>query len=221
MNQNLGLIGKKLGNTQIFQEDGEVRRVTAIEVGPCVVIGKRTADKNGYTALQLGFGEAKEKLVTKPVAGQTAKLNIKAPRVVREFRVKPEVLDKYEVGQTINPADVFAAGHFVDVTGTSKGRGFTGVMKRHNFRGSKSVTHGNHEYKRHGGAIGTNMTPGRVFKGLRMAGQYGNETVTIQSLKVVKVLPEQSIVLVEGGVPGARNCFVTVRHAAKKKPQSV
>ncbi len=221
MNQNLGLIGKKLGNTQIFKEDGEVRRVTVIEVGPCIVIGKRTVEKNGYSALQLGFGEKKEKQVRKPEAGQTAKLGVKTPRVVREFRVKPEVLEKYEIGQTINPADVFAAGHFVDVTGTSKGRGFTGVMKRHNFRGSKSTTHGNHEYKRHGGAIGTNMTPGRTLPGLRMAGQYGNERVTTQSLEVVKVLPEQSIVLVEGGVPGPRNGFVTLRYAVKKKPQSV
>jgi large subunit ribosomal protein L3 len=221
VNQNLGLIGKKLGNTQIFQEDGEVRRVTVIEVGPCVVIGKRTPDKNGYSALQIGFGEKKEKQVSKPEAGQTAKLGVKAPRVVREFRVRPEVLEKYEVGQTISPADIFAAGHFVDVTATTKGRGFTGVMKRHNFRGSKSQTHGNHEYKRHGGSIGTNMTPGRTLRGLKMPGQYGNERVTIQSLQIVKVLPEQSIVLVEGGVPGPKNSFVTVRYAVKKKPQSV
>lgn len=221
MNTNLGLIGKKLGNTQIFLEDGEVRRVTAIQVGPCVVVGKRTVEKHGYSALQLGFGEKKEKKVKKPEAGVYAKIGVKAPSVVREFRVSPEVAEKYQVGQTISPAEVFAAGHFVDVTGTSKGRGYTGVMRRHNFRGSKSVTHGNHEYKRHGGAIGTNMTPGRVLKGVGMAGQYGNERVTVQNLEVVKVLADESIVLVQGGVPGPRNGVVTLRYAVKKKPQTV
>ncbi len=221
MNQNLGLIGKKLGNTQVFQEDGEVRRVTAIKVGPCVVLAKRTVEKHGYSALQLGFGEKKDKHVRKPQAGEYTKLGVKAPSIVREFRVKPEVLDRYEVGQTIAPSELFVEGNFVDVVGTTKGRGFTGVMRRHNFRGSKSTTHGNHEYKRHGGAIGTNMTPGRTLRGLKMAGQYGSEQVTVQSLKVVKVLADESIVLVEGGIPGPRNGVVTLRYAVKKKQKAV
>jgi large subunit ribosomal protein L3 len=221
VNETLGLIGKKLGNTQVFQEDGEVRRVTAIQVGPCVVLAKRTVEKDGYSALQIGFGEKTDKHVRKPQAGVYQKLGVKAPKVVREFRVKPEVLEQYQVGQTIAPSEIFAAGHFVDVSGTSKGRGFTGVMRRHNFRGSKSTTHGNHEYNRHGGSIGTNMTPGRVLRGVRMPGQHGNAAVTVQSLKVVQVLADESIVLVEGGVPGPRNGFVTLRYAVKKKPQAV
>ncbi|MBX3252086.1 MAG: 50S ribosomal protein L3 [Myxococcales bacterium] len=216
MNTNLGLIGKKIGNSQVFTDDGEVRRVTVVEAGPCVVVGKRTADKHGYTALQLGFGKKRDKSVTKPVAGQFEKLGVAVPAVVQEIRVPAEVVDSYEVGQQISVADVFSEGQFVDVAGTSKGHGFTGVMVRHNFSGYKR-THGAHEYQRHGGSIGMNMTPGRVFKGKRMAGQHGNARVTVQNLKVTKVLPEEGLVLVEGSVPGPRGGIVTVRRAAKKK----
>lgn len=216
MNTNLGLIGKKIGNSQVFTDDGEVRRVTVVEAGPCVVVGKRTADKHGYTALQLGFGKKRDKSVTKPVASQFEKLGVAVPAVVQEIRVPAEVVDSYEVGQQISVADVFSEGQFVDVAGTSKGHGFTGVMVRHNFSGYKR-THGAHEYQRHGGSIGMNMTPGRVFKGKRMAGQHGNARVTVQNLKVTKVLPEEGLVLVEGSVPGPRGGIVTVRRAAKKK----
>lgn len=216
MNTNLGLIGKKLGNTQIFTEDGEVRRVTVVAAGPCVVLAKRTQDKHGYSALQLGFGERKAKGVNKPTAGYLKKVGLETPpETIKELRLPQDVVDGYEVGQTISAADIFADGQFVDVSAKSKGRGFTGVMKRHNFSGYKA-SHGAHEYQRHGGSIGMNMTPGRVFKGKKMAGQHGNKKVTIQNLKVAKVLVEEGLVLVEGSVPGARGGIVVLRNAVKK-----
>jgi len=216
VNTNPGLIGTKLGNTQIFLDDGEVRRVTAIKAGPCVVVGKRTPDTDGYAALRLGFGERREKLVRKPEAGAFKKANVAPVRIIREFRVAAELLERFEVGQTIGPADIFQEGQFVDVSGTSKGRGFTGVMKRHNFAGAGTVGHGTHEYKRHGGSIGMNMTPGRTLPGQKMAGQHGNKKATILNLRVARVLADENIVLVEGGVPGPRHGFVTVQGAVKK-----
>jgi len=222
VNTNLGLIGKKLGNTQIFTEDGEVRRVTAIQAGPCVVLGKRTLERDGYTAVQLGFGEKRDKLVSKPERGQMKKAGVEAaPRVIREFRVPAEVVEKYEVGQQIKASEVFAEGQFVDVSGTSKGRGFAGVIKRHNFHGAGTVGHGAHEYKRHGGSIGQNMTPGRVFKGMKMPGHYGSKKVTVQSIKVVRVDDASGVVLIEGGVPGPKNGVVTLRSAVKKLAKNV
>ena len=219
MNTNFGLIGKKLGNTQIFQEDGEVARVTAIQTGPCVVVGKRTQAKDGYSALQIGFGTKRKKLVKKPQLALYEKLGVEPPSVVREFRVTADIADKYEVGQALKPSDVFTEGQIIDVSGTSKGRGFAGVMKRHNFSGAGTVGHGTHEYKRHGGSIGMNMTPGHTLKGQRMGGQYGNKAITMLNLRVAKVMDEEGILLVEGGVPGARNGVVTVRGAVKKNPQ--
>ncbi len=215
MNTNLGLIGKKLGNTQIFDAEGMVHRVTAIECGPCVVLGKRTAERDGYTALILGFGEKREKSVTKPEAGFFKKVEQKPVLDMREFRLSAEQVEQYSVGQVIKPSEIFTEGQLVDVCGNSKGRGFTGVMKRHNFKGSRTSTHGTHEYQRHGGSIGTNMTPGRVFPGVRMPGQHGNVRSTVLNLRVAKVLDESNIVLVEGGVPGSRNAFVTVRKAVQ------
>lgn len=228
MNTHLGLIGKKLGNTQIFNEDGLVTRVTAVQVGPCTVLGKRTMARDGYSALILGFGDKREKLVSKPDAGQykakgEGEPTLKsaegagASRVVREFRVDEAVAANFEAGQVLKPSDVFEEGMIVDVTGKSKGRGFSGVMKRHNFAGAATATHGTHEYKRHGGSIGTNMTPGRVLPGVKMAGQYGNERVTMLNVKLAKVLDDENIVLLAGGVPGARNGIVTVRGAVKTK----
>jgi large subunit ribosomal protein L3 len=217
MNTNVGLIGKKLGNTQIFDAEGMVHRVTAIECGPCSVVGKRTEQRDGYSALVLGFGEKREKSVNKPEGGFFKKIDQKPALIVREFRLPADVVAKYEVGQKIKPSELFTVGQLVDVAGDSKGRGFTGVMKRHNFKGSRTQTHGTHEYQRHGGAIGTNMTPGRVFPGIKMPGQYGNSRVTVMNLRVAQVLDEQNIVLVEGGVPGSRNTFVTVRGANKAK----
>jgi len=218
VNTNPGLIGTKLGNTQIFLDDGEVRRVTAIKTGPCVVVGKRTPEKDGYAALRIGIGERREKLVRKPEAGAFKKAGVEAARMVQEFRIDPELLDRFEVGQKLGAADVFQEGQFVDVSGTSKGRGFTGVMKRHNFAGAGTVGHGTHEYKRHGGSIGMNMTPGHTLRGQKMAGQHGNKKATILNLRIARVLADENIVLVEGGVPGPRNAFVTVKGAIKKAP---
>jgi large subunit ribosomal protein L3 len=217
MNQNLGLIGKKLGNTQVFQEDGTVSRVTAIQAGPCVVVGKRTPAKNGYAALQLGFGARSTKKVNKPEAGNLKHLGERpAPLVVREFRVAADVLDNFEVGQELKASDLFQPGMFVDVSAKSKGRGFAGVMKRHNFAGAGTDSHGTHEYRRHGGSIGQNMTPGRTFPNMKMPGHYGDKRITILNLHVSKVLDEDNLVLVEGSVPGPRHGIVTVRGAVKK-----
>lgn len=217
MNQHPGLIGKKLGNTQIFLDDGDVVRVTVVRVGPCTVLGKRTHEADGYSALILGLEDKREKLVNKPEKGFFAKVGVTPKRLVRELRMPEAEVAKYTVGQVLKPSDVFQQGQFVDVTGRTKGRGFTGVMKRWNFKGSKSATHGTHEYQRHGGSVGTNMTPGRTFANLKMGGQYGNEQVTILNLKVARVMDDEQIVLLEGAVPGSRNGFVTVRGAIKKK----
>jgi len=217
MNQNPGLIGKKLGNSQLFDENGDVHRVTVIQAGPCVVLGKRTQEKDGYTAVQLGFGTKRDKLVRKPQRAFFEKLGIPPVEVIREFRLPQDKLDELEVGQSLGVADLFEVGQKVDVAGQSKGRGYTGVMKRWNFAGVGSVTHGAHEYMRHGGSIGQNMTPGRTFPGLKMPGRYGNERVSILGLKVAAVDPEQNLLAVEGGVPGHRNGVVEVRGAVKAK----
>ena len=217
MNTNTGLIGKKLGNTQVFNDDGSVARVTAILVGPCRVLGKRTLDKDGYSALILGFGEKREKLLTKAEAGHFKKIGQEPARTVREFRLPPETVSKYEVGQVVKPSEYFSEGQKVDVSGITRGRGFSGVMRRWNFRGSAKDTHGTHEYKRHGGSIGTNMTPGRTFLNLKMPGQYGNERQTVLNLVVHKVLDDENLILVKGGVPGSKNGIVTVRGAVKTR----
>ncbi len=216
MNTYPGLIGKKLGNTQVFEDSGNVRRVTVIEVGPVTVLGKRTEDKDGYSALIVGLGERREKLVNKPEAGFFKKSGQKPARVVRELRLPAAEVAKVEVGAVLKPSEVFTAGQHVDVTGQTKGRGFTGVMRRWNFKGSATATHGTHEYQRHGGSIGTNMTPGRTLPNLKMPGQYGNERVTIQNLRVVRVIDDEYLLLVEGAVPGHRNAVVTIRGAVKK-----
>lgn len=216
MNQFPGIIGKKLGNTQIFEDDGNVTRVTVVEVGPCTVVGKRTEEKDGYSALIVSLGERTEKHVNKPEAGFYKKINQKPAKVVRELRLPAAEVAKYEVGSVIKPSDLFEAGQKVDVSGSTKGRGFTGVMTRWNFRGSATATHGTHEYQRHGGAIGTNMTPGRTLPNLKMPGQYGSEKVTIQNLKIARVMDDKFLLLIEGAVPGAREGIVTVRGAIKK-----
>jgi large subunit ribosomal protein L3 len=217
MNTNVGLIGKKLGNTQIFNADGTVARVTAILVGSCRVLGKRTLEKDGYSALILGFGEKREKLLTKAELGYFKKIGQAPVRTVREFRLTPEEVAKFEPGQVLKPSEHFKEGEKVDVQGYTRGRGFTGVMRRWNFRGSAKDTHGTHEYKRHGGSIGTNMTPGRTFLNLKMPGQYGNEKTSILNLVVAKVLDDEGIILVRGGVPGSKNGVVEIRGAVKTK----
>lgn len=216
MNTYPGLIGKKLGNTQVFEDSGNVRRVTVVEVGPVTVLGKRTEDKDGYSALILGMGERREKLVNKPEAGFFKKSGQKPARVVRELRLAADEVAKHEVGAVLKPSEIFSEGQLVDVSGKTKGRGYTGVMVRWNFKGSATASHGTHEYQRHGGAIGTNMTPGRTLKNTKMPGHYGNENVTIQNLRVVRVIDDEHLLLIEGAVPGHRNAVVTVRGAVKK-----
>lgn len=220
MNTNPGLIGKKLGNTQFFDETGNAIQVTAILAGPCVVVGKRTVEKDGYTALMLGMGERREKLVSKAQKSAFEKLGVKTPEIVREVRCDAETAARFDVGASIKPSEIFAEGQRVDVTGITKGRGFTGVMKRWNFRGAGTDTHGTHEYRRHGGSIGTNMTPGRTFPNQKMGGQYGNERVTITCLRIAKVLDDANLLLVQGAVPGAKNGVVTVKHTIKAPPKT-
>jgi large subunit ribosomal protein L3 len=216
MNKSIGLIGRKLGMTQFHSEDGTLNRVTAIEAGPCVVVSKRTLERDGYSALQLGFGEFPERLVSMPVRGQFKKADCEPKRVLREFRVTDAVAAEYEVGDEITVDKVFTEGDIVDVTGVSKGRGYSGVVRRHHFAGSVS-SHGSHEYFRHGGSIGQNMTPGRVFKGVKMPGQHGNKRVTTQNMRIVRVDPEAHVVFIRGSVPGSKRAVVTVRGAVKKK----
>jgi len=215
MNKNPGILGKKIGMTQIFDEKGEVLRCTVVQAG-CVVVGKRTLEKDGYSALIVGLGERKAQRTSKPLAGSYKKTSVTPKQVLRELRVSPEFAAQFEVGQKMGVDQVFEAGQFVDAQGTSRGRGFSGVMRRWNFAGAVT-THGTHEYRRHGGSIGTNMTPGRTLPGLKMPGQYGNETVSALNLKVAKLMPEDDLVLIEGAVPGPKNGVVLIRGAVKKK----
>jgi large subunit ribosomal protein L3 len=215
MNTNLGLIGKKLGNSQIFSEDGNVTPVTVVVVGPCTVLNKRTKAKDGYSALVLGFGNKREKLVNKALAGSYQKSGQKPAQIVKEFRLPEEEVAKYQVGQTLKPSECFQIGQRVDVCGTTKGLGFTGVMRRWGMPGAGKDTHGTHEYKRHGGSIGCNMTPGRTLPGLRMPGQDGNRRNTVLNLEVAKVIDESWALLIKGAVPGSRNGIVTVRSSVR------
>ncbi len=202
------LLGKKLGMTQIFSEDGEAIPVTAIEVGPCVVTQIRTHENDGYEALQIGFGDSKR--LTSPERGhQRAAKSSK--RWLREVPAKD--ISEYEVGQVID-CSIFEVGAKVDVTGTSKGKGFAGVVKRHHFAGGPK-THGQSDRHRAPGSIGSSATPGRVFKGMRMAGRMGHEKVTTQNLRVEYVDPEKNLILVRGAVPGANNGKLIIRHAVK------
>ncbi len=220
MNTQPGVFGRKLGCTQIFEADGSVKRVTVIEAGPVVVVSKRTPEKDGYTALVLGFEDRKDKHTTKPLAGFYKKANVPNKRILKELRCEAEFAAKYEVGATLKLDEIFQPGQFVDAKGTTRGRGFTGVMRRWNFAGAGSDTHGTHEYRRHGGSIGTNMTPGRTLPNLKMGGQYGNETVSTLNLRVARVDAEKHLVMVEGGVPGTTNGIVLLRNAVKTKKRS-
>ena len=213
-----GLIGRKVGMTQVFSDDGDVIPVTAIEAGPCWVVQKKTLERDGYTAVQLGFGAKKVKNTTKPLLGHFERHGLPAApkRWVREFRVDASALDALEEGQEVT-GELFAEIRRVDVTGTSKGRGFSGVMKRHGF-GGKPRTHGTHESFRGSGAVGAGADPGRIFKNTRMAGQYGNTQVTIRNLEVVRFVAEQNLLLVKGAVPGPNGGMVRVR-ASKRQPR--
>ena len=206
-----GILAKKIGMTQIF-EDGKFIPVTVVEAGPNYVLQKKTVENDGYTALQLGFDEKKEKNTTKPVMGIFKKAGVNPQRFVKELRV--DSVEGYELGQEIK-VDVLAGVEFVDITGTSKGKGTSGVMKRHGFGGNRA-SHGVSRNHRLGGSIGMSTWPGKVLKGKRMAGQYGNETVTVQNLKVVKVDAENNLLLIKGAVPGSKNSYIVVKPAVKK-----
>jgi large subunit ribosomal protein L3 len=211
----IGLIGKKLGMTQIFGEDGIVIPVTVVKTGPCFVVQKKTVEKDGYAAVQLGFQEVtKTSRVNKPRMGHFKKANVPPMARLREFRVDGEELGGYEMGSEV-PLDLFKPGDFIDVTGVSIGKGYAGVIKRHKFSGAPGG-HGTHEFFRHGGSIGANTTPGRVLKGMKMAGHMGAKKVTVQSLKVVEVRGDTNIVMIEGAVPGPRNGYLILKKAAKK-----
>ena len=207
-----GLIGKKIGMTQVFGADGVVVPVTVIQTGPCVVVQKKETGKDGYNAVQIGFGNKKNQRVNKPEQGHMVKAGKGAFQVLREFRLQD--VGQYEVGQEIKVADIFKAGDRIDVSGTSKGRGFAGVIKRWNFSGFPA-SHGTHEYFRHGGAIGNRSYPGRVFKGKKMAGHWGNEKVSVQNLEVVGIRPEENLILVKGAIPGAKRGILIIRRAVK------
>jgi large subunit ribosomal protein L3 len=212
----LGLLGKKLGMTQIFDDHGNAIPVTVIKTGPCKVVQKKTSIKEGYNALQLGFDEVqKVARINKPLAGHFNKGSVAPVKFLKEFRVTPEDIEGNEVGSEIT-VEIFEPGEFVDVTGTSKGKGFAGVVKRYGFKG-QPASRGTHEYFRHGGSIGQNMTPGRTYKGTKMPGHMGNKRVTVQSLKIVDVRGDTNILLVEGAIPGPTNGYVIVKKAVKKK----
>lgn len=206
-----GILAKKIGMTQIF-EDGKFIPVTVVEAGPNFVLQKKTVENDGYTALQLGFDEKKEKNTTKPVMGIFKKAGVNPQRFIKELRV--DSVEGYELGQEIK-VDVLAGVEFVDITGTSKGKGTSGVMKRHGFGGNRA-SHGVSRNHRLGGSIGMSTWPGKVLKGKRMAGQYGNETVTVQNLRVVKVDTENNLLLIKGAVPGSKNSYIVVKPAIKK-----
>jgi large subunit ribosomal protein L3 len=208
----VGLIGKKLGMTQVFAADGTCVPVTVIQTGPCTVVQRKTPERDGYAAVQIGFGEKKPQRATKAERGHCTRSGKGPFRVLREFR--GQELSNYEVGQEIPTAALFQPGDLVDVTGKTKGRGYTGVVKRHGMKGFPA-THGTHEYFRHGGAIGNRSFPGRVFKGKRMAGHYGDSRVTVQCLQVIDVRSEEHLLLVKGAIPGARGGIVLVRKTVK------
>ncbi|MCZ7527575.1 MAG: 50S ribosomal protein L3 [Acidimicrobiia bacterium] len=206
-----GILGRKLGMTQVWDADNRIVPVTVIQAGPCRVVQLKTPERDGYAAVQLAFGETKARRITKPELGHLAAAGAQPARHLAELRV--DDLSGFSVGQVIE-ADVFAAGARVDVTGISKGKGFTGAMKRHNFKG-QGASHGNHKKHRAPGAIGACATPARVFKGTRMAGQHGNARVTTLNLEVVEGDAERGLLLLRGSVPGPSGGLVFVRDAVK------
>jgi large subunit ribosomal protein L3 len=213
-----GLIGRKLGMTQVYTEDGVLVPVTVIQAGPCTVVGTRRAERDGYAAAQVGFGPLKAERLSKARRGQFEKAGTAAFRVLREFRVADGDDGVPAVGTEIGVSDVFEPGQLVHVSGVSKGRGTAGVIKRHRFSGFPA-SHGTHEYFRHGGSIGNRSYPGRVFKGKRMAGRLGAERITTRNLVVVALRPEEHLILVRGAVPGARNGTVVLTRAAEAARQ--
>ncbi len=201
-----GLLGKKIGMTSVFSADGKNLPCTVIEVGPCVVTQVKTVATDGYDALQLGFEEQKEKHCTQPEHGHFKKAGVTPKRHLAEFK---DFDGEYKLGDVIN-VEIFSENDFVDIVGTSKGKGFQGVVKRHGFGGVGQSTHGQHNRLRAPGSIGACSYPAKVFKGMRMAGQTGNERVTVQNLKVVKVIPEHNVLMIKGSIPGSKGSIVRI-----------
>ncbi len=201
------LIGKKIGMTNIFDNDGKFIPVTVVEAGPCTVINVRTTEKNGYEAVQLGYDKIKENKVNKPLKGYFEKLGVQPAKILKEFRnLKPS---EYKIGDEIK-VDVFNEGDVINVKGISKGKGFQGVMRRHGFGGVGGTTHGQSDRLRAPGSIGASSFPSRVFKGQRMAGRTGGEHVTVRNLKVVKIDPEKNLLFIKGAIPGPNNSIVEI-----------
>jgi large subunit ribosomal protein L3 len=213
MKRTLGIIGRKLGMTQIFLENGSVIPVTVVEAGHCAVVQKKTKEKDGYNAFQIGFLPKNSQRVNKPLSGHFKKAGVGPFYHLKEFRV--EKAEGYELGQEVS-LNLFKPGDVVDVTGLSKGKGFTGVMKRHGFHGSPG-SHGTHEYFRHGGSVGSAAYPHHTFKGLKMPGQHGNRKVTLQNIKVVDVKEDQNLILLKGGIPGGPHGLILIRSATKRR----
>ena len=203
-----GLIGKKIGMTSVFGADGKNIPCTVIEAGPCVVTQIRTVEKDGYAAVQLAYDEISEKHASKALKGHFEKAGTTPKRKLVEF--KADFAQELKLGDTLSVADIFGDVKFVDVVGTSKGKGFQGVVKRHGFAGVGGQTHGQHNRLRHPGSLGACSWPSRVFKGMRMAGHMGNERVTVINLEVIKVMPENNLIIVKGSVPGAKGSYVIV-----------
>ena len=206
-----GLIGKKIGMTQIFDEKGNMIPVTVIEAGPCAVVQKKTTENDGYEAVQLGYGDMKANKVNKPMKGHFSKADVAPKKVLKEFKLADT--SSLNVGDIVK-ADIFAAGEFVDVVGTSKGKGTAGVIKRWNF-GRLRETHGTGPVARHGGSLGV-IDPARIFKGKKMAGHLGTERVTVQNLSVVKVDSENNLIAIKGSVPGPKGGIVVIADSVKK-----
>ena len=206
-----GILGRKLGMTQVWDEENRIVPVTVIQAGPCRVVQLKTPERDGYSAVQLAFGDTKASRLSKPELGHLKVANVEPVKHLAELRV--DNVAGFQIGQTI-AADVFGAGERVDVTGISKGKGFSGVMKRHNFKG-QGASHGNHKSHRSPGAIGACATPSRVFKGMKMAGRHGNARVTTLNLEVVEGDAERGLLLVKGSVPGANGSLVFIRNAVK------
>ncbi|TCK93414.1 large subunit ribosomal protein L3 [Natranaerovirga hydrolytica] len=205
-----GILTKKIGMTQIFDENGNLIPVTVLEAGPCEVVQVKTVDNDGYDAVQIGFADKKEKLVNKPTKGHFDKADVSYKKYLKEFRL--DNASEYEVGQTIS-ADIFAAGEKVDAIGTSKGKGYQGAIKRHGLsRGPMS--HGS-KYHRHAGSMGSSASPAKVFKGKKLPGQMGNERVTVQNLEIVKIDVEKNLILIKGAVPGPKKSMITLKNSVK------
>lgn len=209
----IGLLGKKLGMTQFYNENNAVVPVTVVQAGPCVILQLKTMEKEKYCAIQLGFDDMREKLANKAHLGHVKATNSSPKRFVKEIRLEANEIGQFTLGQVLT-VDVFKAGQKVDVVGTSKGKGFQGVMKRHKFAGFEN-SHGTHEYFRHGGSIGCRLTPGRTFPGMRMPGQMGAQKCTVQNLKVFGMDTEKNLIFINGPVPGPDGGYVTILNAVK------